>query len=137
MKTISTNRVDMEDGPYHLEERCSSIVITGDRTGNFWTCSVISSLIKEEYKGNLERHSMENYAARVREITQLFVHQKDVGRRLSFVMLVGILCFDLAREYNKIIEYLESLMQSSVSFHLSLLGWSSNSSLEEHNLRGS
>ena len=105
--------------------------------GTFWICSIISSLVKEKMEDSSDHQSMENYTDRVKEITQLFIHRKDIGRRLSFVILVGFLCSDLAKEYNKIIEYLESLMQFSVNFHLFSPRWSSNSILEARDFRGS
>jgi hypothetical protein len=32
-----------------LEERSSSIVVSGDMRGDFWTCTILSSSIEEEY----------------------------------------------------------------------------------------
>ena len=101
----------------NIGECCSSIVITGDPLGSFWTCSIISSLVREELGESSDHHSMTDYTNQVKEITQLFIHQQSIGRRLAFVILVGHLCSDLTKEYNKIIEYLEKLMKFSVSFH--------------------
>jgi hypothetical protein len=89
-----------------LEERVSSVVITGDHLGRFWIASVLSPTVKEQ--------RMSPYVAEVQETMQLFVHWQSAGRRLAFMSLVGHICKDIAREYSSIILVLESFVEEKV-----------------------
>ena len=102
-----------------IEERSSTIAITGDSLGNYWNCSVLSSLVREDIIEDVDyydHHNMWNYHQQAIGILRLFIHQPAVARRLVFLALVGHLCFDLAREYNAIVVHLENTLESSVTF---------------------
>lgn len=89
-----------------LEERVSSVVITGDHLGRFWIASVLSPSVKEE--------RMSSYVVEVQETMQLFVHWQSAGRILAFMRLVGHICKDIAREYSSIILVLESFVEEKM-----------------------
>ncbi|KAI9728899.1 MAG: hypothetical protein M1834_007157 [Cirrosporium novae-zelandiae] len=99
------NEVTPQSTGDSLEERSSSVVITGDHLGVFWVCSVLSSSVNKS-----EDHSIQSYASQVEETLQLFVHLQAAGRRLCFVVLVGHLCADLAIEYSNIVSHLENVL---------------------------
>ena len=103
-----------------LEEQASTIVFSGDPKGTFWKCSILSPLFRNGLDTSKDDHelSLAAYADLVQEIVQLFAHRQAVGRRLSFVYLVGHLCELLAQEYNRIVTYLDSILDISVSRRL-------------------
>jgi len=95
-----------------IEEGSSSLVISGDILGNFWTCSVISSMVPEAEMN--ERLSDLQYT-----ITD-FIHQACSGRCLVFLSFLGMLCESLAKEYDAILERLTKVIKLGVglcSFH--------------------
>ncbi|KAF7502814.1 hypothetical protein GJ744_005027 [Endocarpon pusillum] len=71
-----------------IEERSSSLVITGDSQGFLWTCSVWSSLIKD---------SDLNVSTMVQDL-RLFKHQQSTGRSLAFLSILGTMCEKLSAE---------------------------------------
>jgi hypothetical protein len=90
-----------------LEERSSSLVITGDANGHNWICSVWTSLadsqtIKDSMKSLLR-------------VLHLFIHKPTTGRCLVFLLILGHVCEKLAVEYRSILEYLDSVVQLGVS----------------------
>ena len=89
-----------------LEAHASSIVITGDHLGTFWICSVLSTLIDED--------SVSRLVGEVKKLTELFIHRQSTGRRLSFIVLVGRLCANMAGEYDRIRDCLEKAVGVSV-----------------------
>jgi len=102
-------------GAEELEERVSSVVVTGDHLGNFWICSVLSPSVKEE--------TMSPRVEEVHNTMKLFLHCPSAGRRLAFVLLVGQVCTDIAREYADIVKFLEKVLEEKVSdwsFHISV-----------------
>jgi hypothetical protein len=94
-----------------LEERSSSLVITGDSSGHNWICSVWTSLAGSQ----TIKESME----RLLRILHLFIHKQTTGRCLVFLLILGHICEKLAVEYTSILEYLDSVVQLGVSrcFH--------------------
>ena len=84
-----------------FEETCSSLVITGDRHGIFWTCLLISSQIDED--------SMNSYAYDVTQTLNLFINLQSSGRCMAFLVLVGYLCVHITKNYDRMID---GLMQS-------------------------
>jgi hypothetical protein len=90
-----------------LEERSSSLVITGDAHGYNWICSIWSSLT--DFK------SIKNSIDRLPPILQLFIHQQASGRCLVFLVILGHLCGKLASEYSRILEHLDSVVELGVS----------------------
>lgn len=83
------------DHSSEIEETCSSIVITGDQHGCFWTCSVWSSLTTDE--------SLSSDLQKLPSMLQTFLHQQASGRNLTFLILLGNLCERLAKQYGEVL----------------------------------
>ena len=92
--------------PYKLEEKCSSIVITGDQFGHAWICSIWSSINKST--------AVASSVDQIREVLHRFIHLQASGRSLAFLVLLGDLCEKLAGEYANIIEELDAVMKVNV-----------------------
>ncbi len=90
--------LDGDSGKIRFEETSSSLVITGDKQGLFWTCLVMSSQVDED--------SMLPYSIALAKALTLFIHQQSSGRCLAFLILLGHLCVHIAKEYEHIIEVL-------------------------------
>jgi hypothetical protein len=85
-----------------VEERSSSLVITGDPSGNLWICTIWSSLTDSE-SISAPVHSLP-------KILQRFIHQQACGRCLVFLVLLGHLCEKLAGEYELILSRLDVIV---------------------------
>nr|KAH7348938.1 hypothetical protein BKA65DRAFT_501750 [Rhexocercosporidium sp. MPI-PUGE-AT-0058] len=81
-----------------IVEGSSSLVISGDKAGRWWTCSVISSVLPEA----VMRQAMNDSTITMTE----FIHQPSSGRCLVFLSFLGALCEHLALEYEKLLEAL-------------------------------
>lgn len=91
-----------------VEERSSSLVITGDPSGYHWICSIWSSLTESE--------SISQPIGSLPKILQSFIHQQACGRCLVFLVLLGHLCEKLAGEYELILSRLDVIVGLGVSF---------------------
>jgi hypothetical protein len=100
-------------GGHLLEERSSSLVITGDLTGHLWICSMLTCLT-----GPKPVHTLVNDS--VRRVLHRFIHQQATGRCLVFLMLLGHMCEKLASEYETILTQLDAIVGLGVS-HFSIL----------------
>lgn len=89
------------------EETSSSLCITGDKHGRFWTCLVISSQTGGSH--------MQDSAESVSEKLTFFINQQSSGRCLAFLMLLGSLCVQIAEEYDRIISNLMQMLGLGVS----------------------
>lgn len=90
-----------------VEERSSSLVITGDPSGYLWICSIWSSLTNSE-QILAPLHSLPRLLER-------FIHQQACGRCLVFLVLLGHLCEKLAGEYEIILSRLDIIVGLGVS----------------------
>jgi hypothetical protein len=90
-----------------LEERSSSLVITGDVNGYNWICSIWSSLTNSA--------AIKTDIDRLPRILHLFIHKQATGRCLIFLIILGHICGKLANEYVKIIEHLDKVVELGVS----------------------
>ncbi|KAH8597407.1 hypothetical protein B0O99DRAFT_76478 [Bisporella sp. PMI_857] len=79
-----------------IEEGSSSLVISGDVSGNWWTCSIISPVLSETTMMDRIDPIMINL--------QCFVHQPSTGRCLIFLAFLGIICESLSKEYDAILD---------------------------------
>jgi hypothetical protein len=104
-KKVTTSEVATSE--YVLEERSSSLVITGDANGYNWICTIWSSLT--DFK------SIKNSIKRLPEILQLFIHQQASGRCIVFLIILEHICEKLASEYSRILEHLDSIVELGVS----------------------
>jgi len=90
-----------------IEEGSSSLVISGDAAGNWWTCSVISSVLSEV--------AINDCIDPILVTLQGFVHQPSSGRCLVFLALLGALCESLSKEYEAILKELTQAIKLGVS----------------------
>lgn len=98
-----------------VEERSSSLVITGDPSGYLWICSIWSSLTTaDSISGPI--HSLPS-------VLQRFIHQQACGRCLVFLILVGHLCEKLAGEYEMILSRLDVIVGLGEKVLLEGLEW--------------
>lgn len=101
-------RPEVLRGAYNLEERSSTLVITGDPTGDHWICSILTCLT-----GAQDVHALVDTTGC--RILQRFIHQQANGRCLIFLILLGHMCEKLATEYEIILTVLESIVGLGVS----------------------
>ena len=97
---------------YVMEERSSSLVITGDPLGNFWICSIWSSLTEHDSVSALIRS--------LPQVLQRFINQQPCGRCLVFLILLGHVSENLAGEYDTILERLDGIVELRVRISLFL-----------------
>ncbi|KAI0134259.1 hypothetical protein BJ170DRAFT_192466 [Xylariales sp. AK1849] len=109
---------------HKLEERSSSLVITGDLTGNMWICSLLSSLTDSEALDTLINDS-------TCRTLQRFIHQQSTGRCLVFLMLLGHLCEKLAIEYEAVLTQLDVIVGLGEEVLLQGIDWGSSQALEK------
>ncbi|KAL2072990.1 hypothetical protein VTL71DRAFT_10314 [Oculimacula yallundae] len=98
-----------------VEERCSSLVITGDPAGHLWICSIWSSLTDAE--------SITSPIHSLPSVLQKFIHQQASGRCLVFLILLGHLCEKLTGEYELILERLDIIVGLGEKVLLEGLEW--------------
>jgi hypothetical protein len=91
---------------YIMEERSSSLVITGDPSGYFWICSIWSSLTEHE--------SVSPLIQSLPEVLQRFINQQVSGRCLVFLILLGHFSEKLAKEYEDILKSLDKIVELGV-----------------------
>ncbi|KAH7407184.1 hypothetical protein BKA64DRAFT_666015 [Cadophora sp. MPI-SDFR-AT-0126] len=101
-----------------VEERCSSLVITGDPAGFLWICSIWSSLTDSE--------SITPPIHALPGVLQKFIHQQACGRCLVFLILLGHLCEKLAGEYEIILSRLDVIVGLGEKVLLEGLEWGTN-----------
>ena len=105
------NKTLAQDGRKHqlstIRELSMSLVITGDRMGRCWTCSIVSELMDEQ--------EIAKYADEIKDILQMFIHQQYTGRVLVFLLLLGYLCESLSKECENFTEELDDIMGMDVS----------------------
>jgi hypothetical protein len=89
-----------------IEEGSSSLVMTGDMAGNWWTCSVISSVLSEAL--------MKSLFVPTQETLTDFIHQPSSGRCLVFLAFLGGLCECQASEYEAILAELTNAIKLGV-----------------------
>ncbi|PVH73830.1 hypothetical protein DL98DRAFT_430572, partial [Cadophora sp. DSE1049] len=97
-KMNSKAGVPTESPARYIVEGSSSLVISGDKAGRWWTCSVISSVLPEA----VMRQAMEDSTTTLTE----FIHQPSSGRCLVFLSFLGALCEHLSLEYERILDEL-------------------------------
>jgi hypothetical protein len=91
---------------YIMEERSSSLVITGDPSGYFWICSIWSSLT--------EHGSLAFLIQSLPQVLQRFINQQVSGRCLVFLILLGHFSEKLAKEYEDILKRLDTIVELGV-----------------------
>lgn len=89
-----------------MEERSSSLVITGDPSGYFWICSIWSSLTDHDPVSGLVKT--------LPQVLQQFINQQASGRCLVFLILLGHFSEKLAEEYDSILKQLDGIVELGV-----------------------
>lgn len=80
-----------------LEQRSLSLVITGDPSGYFWTCSFWCSIT--------DAKSVKDCIQAFQPKIQRFIHQPASGRSIFFLIMLGHICELLATEYKLILSH--------------------------------
>jgi hypothetical protein len=93
--------------PDIVEERSSSLVITGDPHGDLWVCSIWSSLTDYD--------SLSSPIKFLPKVLHRFIYQQSCSRCLVFLVLLGHLCEKLAAEYEMILSRLDVIVGLGVS----------------------
>ena len=102
--------VPSESPARYITEGSSSLVISGDKAGLRWICSVISSVLPEA----VMRQAMDDSTMTLTE----FIHQPSSGRCLVFLSFLGVLCEHLSLEYEKILDELTRAINLGVRFSM-------------------
>ncbi|KAK0100648.1 hypothetical protein ONS95_007101 [Cadophora gregata] len=121
-RTTAPKRTGSAEPTDVVEERCSSIVITGDPAGHLWICSIWSSLTDSE--------SITQPIHALSDVLQRFIHQQACGRCLAFLLLLGHLCEKLAGEYEMILSRLDVIVGLGEIVLLEGLVWGTNEAVD-------
>jgi hypothetical protein len=95
------------EGPSQVELNVSSFVIKTNDFGDFSKCSIISDIIPNP---RLRRLGDE-----ARIIWQRFIHQPQTARCLVFLLILGLLCQEMAGRFKEAIRYFVSIIHLNVS----------------------
>ena len=95
----------------YIEERSAVLVFTGTPDGHLWICSLWSSLVDDE--------SLEREIENLRSTLQMFKNQPRTGRVLAFLHLLGIVCLQMTKMTEKILQQLEDYTNLGVCIHSS------------------
>jgi hypothetical protein len=90
-----------------IEERCLSLVITGDPFGHYWACSLWSSITNAHRVQACIKSSLPKL--------QHFIHQPASGRCIFFVIMLGHICETLADKYRDTLDRLDEIVELGVS----------------------
>ena len=90
-----------------VEERSSSLVITGNSSGYLWICSIWSSLTNPDV--------LPISVQSLLRVLGQFINQQACARCLAFLILLGHLCERLAAEYEMILSRLDVILGLGVS----------------------
>lgn len=90
-----------------IEERCLSLILTGDSFGYSWTCSLWSSISNVQL--------VESCITLALPKLQHFIHQPASGRCIFFIILLGHICETLANKYKLILSRLDEIVELGVS----------------------
>lgn len=110
MKNKKGKNINKKTATDVVEERSSSLVITGDPAGHLWICSIWSSLTDAE--------AMSASVESLLPVLGQFIHQQACARCLAFLMLLGHLCEKLAAEYDLILGQLDGIVGLGVCFSI-------------------
>lgn len=85
----------------------SSVVMTTTAFGDFSKITIISKIIP----GSKLRRASEE----AQKLWRVFVHQPQTARCLVFLLLLGLLCQEIAQQYNKAGDYFADILSLDVS----------------------
>jgi len=106
-KDVKTKAIKVTNLKDFVEEQSSCLVISGDRQGRFWVCSIWSALVDQQKI----RSCMEDIPPLLRQ----FIYSQPIGRCLIFLFLLGHLCEKLADIYKKFVDGLDNIVNLGVS----------------------
>jgi hypothetical protein len=98
-----------------IEEGSSSLVISGDRSGSWWICSVISPVLSEG--------AMQECIESVMPTLDYFIHQPSTGRCVVFLLFLGKMCESLSEEYEHILNKLTDAIKLGVLHSVPPSSW--------------
>lgn len=104
IKTKATKATNIKD---FVEEQSSCLVISGDRDGRFWVCSIWSALV--------DHQKMRSCMGDIQPLLCQFIYTQPIGRCLVFLFLLGNLCERLAEVYKKFVDGLDNIVNLGVS----------------------
>jgi len=107
LKTVNKSMSKKEENkPHQVTLEVSSIVISTNRFGDFSKCSVVTGLISD--------CKLRKLAEVVQELWQKFIHQPQTGRCLVFLLILGLLCQEIARRYEDAVTHFVRLLNLEV-----------------------
>jgi hypothetical protein len=95
-----------QDNPHQAILKVSSIIISTNSFGDFSKCSVVTDLISDS--------KLRKLADVLQELWQKFIHQPQTARCLVFLLLLGLLCQEIARQYEDALTYFVDLLNLEV-----------------------
>jgi len=98
--------------PSQVELNVSSFVIKTNDFGDFSKCSIISEIIPNPRLRRL------GYEAQI--IWQRFIHQPQTARCLVFLLILGLMCQEMAGRFKEALRYFVSVTHLNVSRQLSV-----------------
>lgn len=85
----------------------SSVVLSSNAFGDFSKCSVVSRIIPLPELRTLGEDA--------RKLWERFTHQPQTGRCLVFLMILGVLCQEIAKDSQNAMEYFTKILNLEVS----------------------
>ena len=92
--------------PHQVALKVSSIVISTNCFGDFSKCSVVTDLISDS--------KLRKLADVAQELWQKFIHQPQTARCLVFLLILGLLCQEIARRYEDAVNHFVRLLNLKV-----------------------
>lgn len=96
-----------DQNPSQVELNVSSFVIKTNDFGDFSKCTIISEIIPSPRLRRL------GYEAQI--IWQRFIHQPQTARCLVFLLILGLMCQEMAERFKDAIKYFVSVTHLNVS----------------------
>jgi hypothetical protein len=93
--------------PQHLLEVCSAVCITGDKLGEFWTCSILGV-------ENSQQLSEEN-SFKFLNVLDTFFYDKFSAKHLIYIVILTEICSCISLRFGKVLDELEDLMDLKVT----------------------
>jgi hypothetical protein len=98
---------DYMDQPKMVVSTISSIITSTNVFGDFSKTAIISKIIP--------RSKLRSAGEKAQELWQRFVHQPQTARCLVFLLLLGLLCQEIAKQYEEAANYFVDILKFDVS----------------------
>jgi hypothetical protein len=111
LKTVNKSLSKKEEiEPHQVMLKVSSIIISTNGFGDFSKCSVITDLISD--------CKLRKLAEVLQELWHKFIHQPQTARCLVFLLILGLLCQEIARRYEDAVNHFVRLLNLGVCLQL-------------------